>query len=798
MVTELKFAVRSALRRPAVSLLVVLMIALGVAASSAVFTLIDGLLLRPLPWPDSGRLVYLNETAPRWNLEFTYINYPDFAIWRSGARSFEAMALHSRASFNVGSGDRVSRIEGATITHEFLDVLQVQPVLGRPFTPEEDAPGGPRVVAISEALWQTQFGGALDVIGRTLRLDSEARTIVAVYPRAAAYPTASDVWVPLAESPVSEGQSYSYEGVARLRPGVSIQAAREDLLRAHAPTWERHDTDRTVSPVVLPLREHHVGDLRPMMLALMGAGALVLLIACANVASVMLARAVSAQREVGVRSAIGAPARRLAWQQIAESLVLAVAGAALGIVVGLWCTSLLLAGLPREAPPWLEFGPSARVIGFVVAATVGAALLAGIAPMLQALRMSQSSALSAAAGVRTTASAGQRRLLKSCVVFEIALATVLLVCGGLLLRAFDRLQQVDPGFRVENVLRFQVILPEATYDGEPALVFHRTLLDNLRRLPGVRSAGFVTCLPLTCHQGNFFEAQNGRPRDANEQNPVVLTLASSPGYAEAAGIRMLRGSYFNAAQFSQPDGVAVVNESFVRQFWPPEVDPIGQRVRFSGDDEARWIDVVGVAQDMRHYGLEEDARPTIILPATLQPRLGYGYALHTEVTPISLVDEVRSAVRGLDPELPLFRVETAHDALAASLDARRTYSWVLSVAAVAALVLALGGIYGVLSYVMGQRTHELGVRLALGARPVQIARLVIEQGAVLTGVGVALGTVGALFAARALAALLYGVSPGDPLTYGVVVVVLCAAGLAAVLGPARRAARTNPQRVLRQ
>ncbi len=801
LIPDVRLALRSFRRQPAVTMLVVGMLALGIAANTAVFTILNGLYLRPLPFADADRLLFLNETAPKWNLEFTGINYPDFHRWRADSRAFESMGLFTDASLNLSDGERAERIEGAVVTHDFAKVLGITPVLGRLFTPEDDRPNGPRVVLLGHNVWRQRYGGARDVVNRTLRINSAPYTVIGVLPPAAAFPGNIDMWLPLQGDPEQPWQSYSFSGVARMKPGVALSAARQDLVRSHTPIFEQRDNDRVVTPVAFPLREMLVDDLGTVSMALAVAVGIVLLIACANVASLMLARSLARQREMGIRMAMGAGAGRLLRQLFTENLVLSFIGGGVGLLVGYWASRLLVSSVPDFFPTWVDLSLDVRVVGFSIALAALTAILFGWAPALHAFRADLRGVLHES-GARTTRSQAGRRTLAFLVAGEVALSAVLLVSGGLFLRAFQHLQNVDPGFNAQNVMTFALDLPSATYDSaQKRLQFWEALMPRLAALPGVEAAGAVTCPPLGCHSGYFFEIDGRAPLGPDEQDPVVLSRSATPGYFAAMGIRLKQGRFFNEVDGRDGNPVAIVNESFVRQFWPNDPDPIGKRFRNrTGPDDEKppWVTVVGVVRDVKHYGLDEPMRPGIYRPNTQQAVSGMTVALRASSNPTGLVDPARRVVRELDGDLPLYRVGTMEQSLARSVALRRTYSWMLTVFAVAALLLAVGGIYGVTSYAVSRRVREIGIRLALGAHTSQVMGSVLRAGMSMVTVGIVLGLIAALALARAISGALFGVEPDDVAIYVSVAGVLAATALIANLIPARRAARVDPMTSLRE
>ncbi|HUE76994.1 MAG TPA: ABC transporter permease, partial [Longimicrobiales bacterium] len=560
---DMRFALRTFVRRPGLTLVAVLMLALGVASTTAVFTVVEGLFLRPLPFPAPDRLVYIDETAPSWNLELVGVDFADFVVWREGQRAFEAIGLIDQGSFNLSSGDAVERVQGARVTYDLAAALGVTPVLGRGFTADDDRPGAAPVVMLGHELWRRQFGGSPAVIGQTVRLNSEPHTVVGVLPPEASYLRDTELWTPLAADPTARG-SYSYAGVGRLRAGVTVEAGESDLRRAHQPVWEEHDEERVVSPVVMPLRERLVGDLTGVAVALAVAVGLVLLIACANVASILVARSVTRGREFGIRAALGAGSRRIARQLFGESLALALVAGPLGLVLGFWLVRLLAARLPDGLPGWVSLDPSWRMALFGLALILGTTVLFGWAPVIQARRTDVRDALGDGSG-RVGASKGQRRMLNALVVGEVTLAALLLVSGGLLLRSFQRLQDVDPGYRTENVLRFRIALPEATYPDSAARgAFYDGLVADLAALPAVRAAGGIDCPPLGCHTGGFFSAEDGLGTAPDDANPVVLYRRATPGYFEAMGIEAASGRLLEPDDDRSGQRVVVINETFAR------------------------------------------------------------------------------------------------------------------------------------------------------------------------------------------------------------------------------------------
>lgn len=797
LLADLRFAIRSSLRQPSATALVIATLALAVAANTAVFALVDAVFFRPLPYPQASRLVDLNEQAPKWNLEFVGITYHDFDVWQRSTRVFDGMAVWDDESVNVSDGSTASRLDGQVVSRDMARVLGITPVLGRTFTADEHVVKGPHVVMLGYETWQTRFGGARDVIGKTLRIDSRPYTIVGVLPANVTLTGTTGFWLPLQLDPVQEVGNYSYEGVGRLKPGVTIEQAREDLLRAQTAVWRESDSTHTVSPRIMPLRARFVADYETMGAALGVGVVLVLIIACANIAGAMLARSIFRRREMGIRIALGANGWRLTRQLLTEALVLAVIAGVIGTLVGRLGIGLLTAGVGR-IPPWLHLGFDARALEFSVLIVAATVVLFGFAPALQIRGQDLTSSL--VGGTRTAGSLPERRMLDALVVLEVALAAVLLSGGGLLARAYAKLRDVDPGFRPEGVASFRLSLPTAKYrNGLEQRRFYETLVARIGRIPGVEHAGIVTCPPFGCHWGSFYTAEGAAPRSGNEQDPVVLTRIASADYFATMGITVLSGRFFRTNEGS-PNGPrpAVINDLLAKRLWPGVANPLGRRFIFRGDTAKRdWMTVVGIVKDVRHYGLAQPMRPGLYMSLTsidsASSFANFAVVAKTERNPASLFPALRTAVRELDPELPLFQVRTMRAALEASLATRRAIAlWLASFAAIA-LVLAIGGIYAVLSYVVGRRRHEIGIRMALGAQHGQVLAIVVRQGLRLVGFGLVIGMPAAVLALRVLSSLLVGVSARDPWTYLGVMVGLTATAAFAAWIPARRAARVEPR-----
>ncbi len=797
---DLRYTARWLTRQKSSTALVVCMLALGIAANVVVFGLLNGLFLRPFPFPNPDRLVYFNETAPKWNLDVVGINYPDFVQWRTDAKLFDGLALFDQDSVNISDGAGAERIDAARVTYDFTAVLGVQPLIGRTFTPEEDRPKAEHVVVIGERLWQERFGRSRDALGKTIKVNGAPATVVGVLPSWVRFPGNVQLWLPMAGDPNQTYQSYGANGVGRLKPGVTEHQGEQDLRRAHQPIWDKRDNEHVVSPFVHPLREELVQEFRSQARTLSGAVAILLIVACANVASVMLARALARRREMGIRLAVGASRIRLARQLFVENIVLAILGGGIGLGFGHWALRLLITSAGDQVPEWANFNFDIRVAAFALAVTAVTTVLFGWAPALHATRGNMKSAMHDAGG-GTTIGPGGRRTLSWLVAAEFAMAAVLLVCGGLLFRAYDRVTHVDPGFRADHVLTFMVDQHFPVEDRDklkPKVVaFWEQLTSKLRALPGIEAVGVVSCPPLGCHWGNFFTVENEPPAKPGQSRPVVLVRAAGPGYREAMGLRLKSGRFFDERDGKNDNRVAVVNETFVKTFWPGVTDPVGKRFKGTGDPKAPWITVIGYVGDVKHYGLERPMRPGIYIPMAQDAFNAMTVAMRTTGEPSSYTSAARAVLHDMDPELPMYRVRTMEEALRRSLAQRALYSWLLGIFAAMALVLALGGTYGVTSYLVSQRTREIGIRVALGARHRDIVAAVLRSSLVVVTVGVTIGVAVSIGVGRFLSDLLFGAPPSDIRILAGAAVILFALAAAANWLPARRAARVDPMRALR-
>jgi putative ABC transport system permease protein len=790
---DLRFALRVLLKNPGFSGIAVLTLALGIAANVLIFSIFNTLFLRPLPFKEPSRLVDLDETAPRWHLEFTSLAYPNFDAWRRLNHTFEGMAAYSGATCHLSDQGNTERISAIRVTHDMASVLGTTLAMGRFFTTNDDRPGASGVLLLSHGFWQRHFGGR-EVLGQTLQLDHQPFTIIGVLSHDRRDFLDAEIWVPLAKDP-AVWDGWNLGGIGRLKRGVTLSMAREDLLQVRRNLLENHQTNENTQPRLTPLAERWFDDYRPVNRVLMGAVALVLLIACANVASLMLARGLARFQELGIRAALGATPWRIARLLGAESLVLAAGGGLLGLWLGNWGLETLIASLPPgQIPHWLRFELDWRVGFFTLLLVFGAALLAGV-PAIRSVWSAHLQEAMRSSAAQSSASPARRRGLHVLVVAEVALTLVLLIQAALLLQAFRSLQRTDPGFRPDHLLVYRLDLPDYKYNQPEARpAFYQNHLEQVRALPGVTAAGAIDTPPLGGHTGTFWDVEGAPPKGPKDPNPVVLRVRAWPGYFETMAIPILAGRSFTEQDGRNEGALAViVSETFAKRSWPGQ-DPIGKRIRNEGGP---WIPVVGVAKDVKHYGVDQEVRPTVYLPYAQATWGDLAVVIRCSVPPLSLVPAVRALVRQVDPEALLYGVDTFEAILTRALWARRLYAALIGIFAGVALVMAVGGIYGVFCYMVNRRTHELGIRLALGAPRPAVLWLVLRQGMTLAGLGIGLGLVGGLLAAPLMQSQLFGVKPIEPVTFAGISVLLALVALLACYLPARRATLVDPLTALR-
>ena len=811
LLQNVRYAGRQLRKSPGFAAVAILTLALGIGANTAIFSVVNTVLLRPMPYKNADHIVTIwGENKPR-GYDLDLVSSLDFADWKSQSRSFETMGAATDAMYNLtGAGEPLSVI-GYQFSPDFFDVLGVPPFLGRTFAPDEDQPGKNQVVVLSYRLWKNRFAGDPAAIGKVATLDGKSYTIVGVMPAGFQYPPATELWTPLVVNPdFAKDRGIRWLRVmARRKSGVTLQqAATEMSTIASRLAGEYPATNKDQGARLVPLRELISGDARPALLVLLASVGLVLLIACSNLANLLLSRAIKRRREIAVRTALGASRWKIVRQLLTESLLLSLAGGALGIVIAYWAANALVGMFPSTIAnlslPRLESIPiDAWVMGFALLASIITGAVFGLAPALLASHVGAQESLKEAGRSGLSGLAG-KRFRNALVVFEMALALTLLLAAGLMTKSLVRLVSADLGFQSDHVLTFRVILPKYRYSNEAQrIAFHDAALKSVQALPSVKSAGTVTFLPLSGWWGTREVSVAGRPPQPGIKNPFPVWSAVSPDYFRALRIPLLRGREFAETDTSSSPGVAIVSTGLAQTLWPNE-DPIGRQVIVQGFGKPKEVprEVIAVVGDVHQLGIAnpgENSDPTseIYVPYSQVPAPILGFVVHSAANPLDLVNEVRHAISAVDKEQPISFVESMDHLASESIALPRASMILLAVFAGLALVLTAVGVYGVLSYSAGQRTQEIGVRIALGAARRDVLRLVIAEGIRLTLAGLIIGIMGAIGFARVLGSLLYGVKPHDPALLVLVPIVLASVALAASYIPARRASRLDPLVALR-
>ncbi|HYP28824.1 MAG TPA: ABC transporter permease [Blastocatellia bacterium] len=801
---DLRFGLRMLRKNPGFTAVAVLTLTIGIGANVAIFSVVYGVLLQPLPYAEGDRLVTLIQAYPQKGLSTWGISQANFALYRDQNRVFEKVAAYTPAGFNLTGGDSPERLQAASVTVDFFDVLGVQPGWGRAFLPEEDTPGKNLVCIISYGLWQRRFGGDLQMLGKPLLLNNVPTEVVGIMPPGFAYPNRNvELWLPVGLNP-QRLSPYTLVGIARLKPAVSAvqaeaettdifwNAAQENPAIAGATVAPPEGAD--MKTIVRPLKDVIVGETKTPLLILLGAVGLVLLIVCANVANLLLVRAASRTREFAFRFALGASAGRVIRQLLTESLLLGLIGGVTGTTLA-YLGVRLLRQLPalQQLPRLEEVSVNPTVLAFTAALSVLTGLLFGLAPALRTYQIGLLTGMRE--GMRGSAGPINRRLNSVLVSAQFALCLVLLIGAGLLLKSFQRMLSVSPGFQPEHVLSMRLALPNNKYaNAEQSAQFYESLLERVRSLPGIRSAGVVSYLPFGGNgEADGFIVEGHEPESGGVA-PNAQIRVVSPGYIQTLEIPLLRGRDFLPSDRADSPLVAMVDETLARRYWA-DGDAIGKRIRFSWSDQ--WMTIVGVTAGVKNRNLRETAEPHLYYPHAQDPSRQMYLTVRTAAEPTSATAAIQSEVRALDANLPVWKVQTLTEAVGQTLNNQRLTNTLLTVFALLAVLLAAIGIYGVMSLYVSNRTKEFGIRLALGAQPVVLLRSVLRQGLALALAGVVVGTIIAVALTRMLASLLFEVSATDPAIFIGVPLLLVAVALLACYIPARRAMRVDPLEALR-
>ena len=811
LLQDIRYGVRVLLKSRGLSAVALIALMLGIGANTAIFSVVNAVLLKPLPYPEPERLVKINEKSPQF--DSMSIAYPNFLDWRDRNQSFDEIAAYRREGFNVTGGDTPEHIQGRLVSAAFFSILGTRPALGRSFLPEEDKPGGNPVVILSNGLWQRRYGRDPNLVGKSLTINGKDCTVVGILPADFNFYTQSELFLPIGAidhvSMTSRIMHPGIQAIGRLKQGVTLTQARAEMESIALSLAEQYPDSNTGYSVTLrSMYEDVVGGIRSVLLVLLGIVCLVLLIACANVANLLLARAAVRQKEIAIRTALGASRMRIIRQLLTESVLLSITGGGLGLLLAMWGTDALIAAIPDTIPRAEDIRIDTSVLVFTLAVSLVTGIIFGLMPAMQASKPDLNESLKDGGRGSTTSISG--RVRSSLVVAEVAIALVVLICAGLMIRSLLELRDIAPGLDPHGVITMQIpVSSNVTSDPVKIRTFYRQLLERVEGAPGVQSATISVNMPLTGEDSEAPFWVGTGPRPAQEDMDFALMYPTSPGYLKTMGIPLLRGRFLTEQDTEKSSNVVVIDEARARGLFANE-DPIGQRMTIPGVGVVPDIqcEIVGVAGHVKHFGLDTDSQskiqyqfymPFLQVPDPFIGLLGTNITLlaRTQPDPMSMAGAIKKEVLAVDKDQPVNNVRTMEQILSASISQQRFSMLLLGIFAGVALLLAAVGIYGVMSYAVAQRTHEIGIRMALGASRNDVVRLVVGHGLVLTAAGIILGLLCAFFLTQLMSSLLYGVSATDPLTFASIALILTGVALGASYVPARRATKVDPMIALR-
>jgi putative ABC transport system permease protein len=806
LLQDLRFGIRTLLKSPGFAIVALLTLALGIGANSAIFSVVNAILLRPLAYKNPEQLVLINHNYVKINLKASVSAF-GFAHYRDNAKSFESLSALTGWAANLTGEGEPERLAGQSVSANFFQLLGFEAAKGRTFASGEDQEGKNRVIVLSHGFWQRRLGGDANVLNKSLSLNGENYTVVGVMPESfqfgREFGQIVDLWRPIVFTPDqmnSNALTNEFLTVlGRLSPGASQQQAQAEMSTIAANLRNQYRPGSTASDwdlLLTSFREQVVGDIRTMLLIVLLVVGFVLLIACANVANLLLARAAARQKEIAVRTALGASRWRIIRQLLTESVMLSVAGGALGLLIGFWGVKALISLNADRIPRANEVTLDWRVMLFTFGIAIVTGILFGIVPAIQTAKADLHETLKE--GGRSGAAATKHWVRNALVVAEISMALAVLIGAGLLVKSFMQVQQVNPGFNPQGLLTMHLSLPDFKYREAPQRAnFYNQLINDVRALPGVQSVGAVSVLPLSGGGSSGSFRIEGRDHPQNQSLPHGARWAATPDYFKTMGIPIIRGRYFEERDSADSTPVAIIDESLAKKYWPNE-DPVGKRISFEGGPNNRiWREIVGLVGHVKHSDLEGESRAQYYLPHQQRAQSGMALVVRTSTDPNSLAGSVRGVIKALDTDLPVFRVRTMDQFVADSMTQRRFALLLIGIFAGLALLLAAIGLYGVMAYSVTQRTHELGLRMALGAQAADVLKLVVKQGMLLAMIGLGIGVVFALLLGRAMKTMLFNVSTADPMIYLAIAATLAAVALIACFIPARRATKVDPMVALR-